>query len=320
MLSRVADNLYWMRRYLERADQIARVVGVNLDLVFDRAPGEVARLWGRLLPALWSAPVWAQTSRARDDEPLTDLTSIDAVASCFAAARENARQVRQHITGELWERVNVAYLTLHDPARRDEWAERPHGYFQAVRTSAALIDAAVHGGMPRDERWYFVQLGLYLERAAATARFLNCQMREARPTGSDEGLDEQIEWICLLRACDALELYRQCCGAALEPDRIVRFLLSDPLSPRSLRYMLDEIARALAALGAAAPHQPPVKLTPRLLSKVDALSTGGRDLNSVVSAIETESYRIHSAVHETYIVHRRPAALVDQGGAPWTAR
>lgn len=320
MLSRVADNLYWMRRYLERADQIARVVGVNLDLVFDRAPGDVARLWGRLLPALYSAPTWARAARAYDDEPLSDLTSIDAVASCFAAARENARQVRQHITGELWERVNVAHLTLNDPARRNEWAERPHGYFQAVRTSAALIDAAVNAGLPRDQRWYFVQLGLHLERAAATARFLTCQMREARSNGSDDTLDEQIEWICLLRACDSLELYRQCCGATLEPERIVRFLIADPVSPRSLRYAFEEIERALAAIAAAAPHQPPVTLTFDLMPTVAGLGSGDRDPISVVAAIENETNRIHSAVHETYIVNRRPAAFVDRGRAPWTAQ
>ena len=321
MLSRVADSLYWMRRYVERADQIARVVSVNLDLAFDRAPADVARLWGRLLTALWSAPGWAQVERADDGEALTDLTSIDAVASCFAAARENARQVRQHISGEMWERVNGAHLALNDPARRIGWADRPHGYFQSVRESAALFDAAVNAGMARDEGWHFVQLGLFVERAAGTARLLMCQMREARPTaGTDDALDEQLEWISLLRACDALELYRQRCGAALQPDRIVRFLIADSLSPRSVRYALDEISRTLAALAAAAPSQRPIAVASTVMSALDAVGSGGADPIVVASAVETECHRIHSTVHETYIDHSRPSEPVASEGTPWTTR
>jgi uncharacterized alpha-E superfamily protein len=320
VLSRVADNLYWMRRYVERADQIARVVGVNLDLAFDRAPGDVARLWGRLLSALWSAPAWARVDRPDSGEALTDLTSIDDVASCFAAARENARQVRQHISGEMWERVNSVHLALNDPARRAAWAERPHGYFEAVREGAALFDAAVNAGVVRDEGWHFLQLGVFLERAAGTARLLACQMRENRPaTESDHALDEQLEWICLLRACDALDLYRRRCGAALQPDRIVRFLVADPLSPRSVRYALDQIARALAGLAAAVPGQPPIVLACALTSS-DSDQSGGSDPVAAVSDIEAECDRIHRTMHETYIDHRRPAPPVASEEAPWTTR
>src|SRR5262245_44632625 len=240
-----------MRRYIERAEQIARVVGVNVELVFDRAPGDVARLWGRLLSGLSAAPAWARVDRGGSGDALTDLMSIDAVASCFAAARENARQIRQHISGEMWEQVNRVHLALNDPARRAAWAERPHGYFQTVREGAALFDAALNVGLARDEGWLFLQLGLFLERAGGTARLLACQMREAWPAaGSDHGLDEQLEWICLLKACDALELYRRRSGAELRPDGIVRFLIADPASPRSLRYALDHVSRALALLAA----------------------------------------------------------------------
>ena len=101
----------------------------------------------------------------------------------------------------MWERVNGVHLALNDPARRVAWAERPHGYFQAVREGAALFDAAVNAGLARDEGWHFLQLGLFLERAAGTARLLACQMREATPaTRSDDALDEQLEWICLLQS------------------------------------------------------------------------------------------------------------------------
>ncbi len=319
MLSRVADNLYWMRRLIERADQMARVVEVNFDLAFDRSPADVARLWGRLLSALWAAPAWARVDGGDSDEALTDLMCIDAVASCFAAARENARQVRQHISGEMWEQVNRVHLALKDPARRAAWAERPHGYFQTVREGAALFDAALNAGLARDEGWLFLQLGLFLERAGGTARLLARQMREAWPAaGSDQGLDEQLEWICLLRACDALELYRLRSGAELRPDRIVRFLIADPLSPRSLRYALDQISRALAGLAAKVPNQPPIVLASGLMAAIDSAHSDGSDSVAVVSASEAECDRIHRTLYETYIDHRCWAAPVASQEAPWT--
>jgi uncharacterized alpha-E superfamily protein len=277
----------------------------------------VAHLWGRLLSALRCAPAWAQIDDTRSGEPLTDLASIDAVASCVAAARENARQIRQHITGEMWERVNSVHLALNDPARRAGWAECPHDYFQTVRDGAALFDAAVNAGLPRDEGWQFLQLGVFLERAAGTARLLTCQTQEARPAAaSEDALDEQLEWICLLRACDALELYRRRCGAELRPDRIVQFLISDPLSPRSVRYALDEIARALAALATMVSNQPAVVLRSSVTSAVDATLHSGFDAIAVVSAVDAECDRIHREVYDTYVEHRR-VSPVPAEEPPW---
>ena len=321
MLSRVADSLYWMRRYIERADQIARVVGVNLDLAFDRAPADVVRLWGRLLTGLWSAPSWAQVNRETAPDGLSDLTNIDAVASCFAAARENARQVRQHITSEMWERVNGVHLTLNDPARRAEWATRPHGFFQTVREAAALFDAAVNDGLARDDAWHFLQLGLFLERAAGTARLLECQLRAMLPASEpDRMLDEHLEWICLLRACDALELYRVRHRTELHADHIVRFLIADPRSPRSICYAFDRIAATLAALAESVPNQAAIVIASTLPASVHSLDAGAVEPIAAVCAIEAECDRIHRAVYETYIDHQRVVAPVGNGEAAWISR
>jgi uncharacterized alpha-E superfamily protein len=310
MLSRVADTLYWMRRYAERADHIARVVEVNLDLAFDRAPEEVARLWGRLLSALWAGPSWAVVERAGTGGALADLASFDAVAACVAAARENARQVRQHISADMWERLNALHLALNDPVRRAEWEERPHGYFRTVREGAALFDAAVHAGMARDQGWQFLQLGLFLERACGTVRLLACQLREVQPSTDGETLDEHLDWACLLRACDALELYRRRHGANLRPEGVVAFLLTDARAPRTVRYALDEIGRALDALADMVPGRPPVAVSAALAPAVDASLSRGADPLAAVSAVEAECDRVHRALYETYIDHRRAPAAV----------
>jgi uncharacterized alpha-E superfamily protein len=321
MLSRVAHSLYWMRRYVERADQIARVVGVNMDLAFDRAPLEVVQLWGRLLSGLWSAPVWAQVSRESPPDALSDLTNIDAVASCFAAARENARQIRQHITGEMWDRLNGVHLALNDAARRAEWSQRPHGFFQTVREAAALFDAAIDDGMARDEAWHFLQLGQFLERSAATARLLECQLRATLPAHApDRLLDEQLEWICLLRACDALELYRRRNRTDLGPEHIVRFLIADQRSPRSIRYGFDRIEETLAALAEAVPSQPAVIVGSVLADAIRSLETRDGDAIEAVCAIQAECDRIHRTVHETYIDHQRTVVPVASERTAWITR
>lgn len=321
MLSRVADSLYWMRRYVERADQIARVVRVNMDLAFDRAPLEVVQLWGRLLSGLWSAPAWAQVTRESPTDALSDLTNIDAVASCVAAARENARQIRQHITGEMWDRLNGVHLALNDPTRRAEWAQRPHGFFQTVREAAALFDAAIADGLARDEAWHFLQLGQFLERSASTARLLECQLRAPVPANeSDRLLDEQLEWICLLRACDALELYRRRHRTELRPDHIVRFLIADQLSPRSIRYGFDRITETLAALAETVPAQPAIVVGSTLTDAVRVLEARDGPAIEAVCAIQGECDRIHRMLRATYIDHQQTVAPVANEGAAWITR
>jgi uncharacterized alpha-E superfamily protein len=301
VLSRVADTLYWMRRYVERADQIARVVEVNLDLVFDRAPDDVAHLFGRLMSALWPAPPWAQVDRRRSGGALADLANVDAVASCVAAARENARQVRQHISGEMWERVNALHLALNDDTRRAAWEDRPHGYFRAVHEGAALFDAAANAGMGREEGWYFLQLGLFVERAGGTARLLACQLREAQACGTTDALDHQLEWVCLLRACDALEAYRRRHRAGLDSDRVLRFLLQDPRSPRTVRYALDEIDTALERLGQIVPRRPRIVVTRALTDAIDGSLASLTAQLAAVAAVEAECDRIHNVVYQTYV-------------------
>jgi uncharacterized alpha-E superfamily protein len=309
VLSRVADTLYWMRRYVDRADQIARVVDVNLELVFDRAPCDVTRLWGRLLSALRPAPAWAHVDRAPAGGPLADLANFGAAAACVSAARENARQVRQHISGEMWERLNGLHLALNDSAQCSAWEQRPHGYFQCVRDGAALFDAAVSAGMVRDEGWHFIQLGLFIERAGGTARLVACQLRDMQPSTSPDALDQQLEWICLLKACDALELYRRRHRAELEPNRIVRFLIEDSKTPCTMRYALDSIQGALAALARTVPDRPPIVVSPAVMRCVDHSQAGATDPIAAVEAIEAECDRLHRAVYGTYMDQRPPAVM-----------
>ena len=253
---------------------------------------------------------------------MSDLTSIDAVASCVAAARENARQVRQHISGEMWERVNGVHLALNDPARRAAWAERPHGFFQTVREAAALFDAAINAGLARDEGWHFLQLGLFLERAAG--RRVSSRARCARPARRPEPITRSTSsssGLCLLRACDALELYRGDAGRSCSPDRIVRFLIADPLSPRSVRYALDQIAARTgrSRRGRAGAASDRAVAVPDVGARVGASAASTRSVHGVGDRGRMRSDSRHGASRPTSIIGALSAPMAARGAA-WTTR
>ena len=140
MLSRVADSLFWMSRYLERAEHIARVVNVNLNLTLDRAPADAARHWGRLLASLPDPPPWAARHAIDTAERATvDLANRESIAACVGAARENARQVREEISSEMWEEINRLFLDVRRRQPPDsEWTRRharvPHRHRSAACT------------------------------------------------------------------------------------------------------------------------------------------------------------------------------------------
>ena len=143
MLSRVADSLYWMSRYLERAEHIARVVNVNLNLTLDRAPADAARHWGRLLTSLPDPPPWAARPPIDTAERATvDLANRESIAACVGAARENARQVREEISSEMWEEINRLYLAVRQAGPRSPTGPRGRTSSSPRRSAACTSSRA----------------------------------------------------------------------------------------------------------------------------------------------------------------------------------
>ena len=132
MLSRVADALYWMSRYLERAEHIARVVNVNLNVTLDRAPSDASPKWGRLLTSLPEPPPAALRTPAESGDVIFDLANHESIQACVGAARENARQVREEISSEMWEELNRLYLFLGRVPNAENWGGGAHGFLTAT--------------------------------------------------------------------------------------------------------------------------------------------------------------------------------------------
>ncbi|MGE0813804.1 MAG: alpha-E domain-containing protein [Vicinamibacterales bacterium] len=310
MLSRVADSLYWMSRYLERAEHAARVVNVNLNLTLDRAPADVARHWGRLLASLPDPPPWQVRPVPGGTERATlDLANRESIAACVGAARENARQVREEISTEMWEEINRLFLAVQQRAPiASEWTAGTHEFLAATITGVHQVQGVTDATMTHGEGWHYIELGRYLERASATASLLDVQYREVPgdAAGSDD-VGEFVEWVGLLKSCCAFEAYCRHYTADVRPQRIAEFLVLSPDFPRSIHFAVGRVQAALSAIASLTGRQNgrSERLAGRLLASLDygQIDEIMGELPAYLQGIVRQAAQINTAVHQQYIAY-----------------
>ncbi len=310
MLSRVADSLYWMSRYLERAEHTARLVNVNLNLTLDRAPADAARHWGRLLASLPDPPTWQIRATPDVVERATvDLANRESIAACVGAARENARQVREEISSEMWEEINRLYLAVQQRQPVDsEWTAGTHEFLSATINGVHQIQGVTDATMTHGEGWHYIELGRYLERASATAALLDVQFREAPPDASGlPGVSEFVEWVGLLKSCCAFEAYCRHYTADVRPQRIAEFLVLNPEFPRSIHFAAARVQAALRAVAGLTgrTNGRSERLAGRLLASLDygQIDELMGELPAYLQGIVRQAALINSAVHQQYIAY-----------------
>jgi uncharacterized alpha-E superfamily protein len=259
MLSRVADAFYWMSRYLERAEHAARAVDVYLSVTLDGSNDQAGQA---LLDSIAAAPENPADPAAATDESLDGKLSVrhrDAIAFCIATSRDNARNIREQISGDMWEQLNRLYLAAaHEDGAR-LWIEEPGVYARTVIEGAHMFHGVIDATLSHGEGWHYIQIGRFIERAATTAAMLEGQF--TRPTlrdglgvagGSPAGLMSEGEyerWVSLLRVSAAFEAYCRHYTAELRPDRIAEFLLLNSEFPRSVRFAAARVEAALRSRG-----------------------------------------------------------------------
>jgi len=250
MLSRVAESIYWMNRYIERAGNIARFVDVNFRLMLDLPTGMTIH-WDALvrITGEYEQFIERYQSPTRDNviQFLTfDVENPNSIFSCMRSARENSRSVRDSISSELWEQVNRFYLMVSDAANRE--LDSPEEFLAEIKIANHLFVGLTYGTMPHGVGWHFARLGRVLERADKTSRILDVKYFILLPSLADVGtpLDE-IQWTAVLGSASALEAYRQQYGR-VSPIRVVEFLLLDREFPRSIHYCLTQADASLHAI------------------------------------------------------------------------
>ena len=303
--------MYWMSRYLERAEHSARVIDVHLNLMLDETSGSVDRRWSRVISALALSPTTVKT----DTYGYAQAHGFEQIVSCIIQARENARQVREQISSEMWEQLNRLFLEVRRMETSDVWDAQPLEFLHAVKESSHLFQGLTDSTMNHGEGWQFIQVGRFLERSKATSKLLDVHFQEFLKL-HDEAMDStsHMEWIGLLRSCTAFEAYCKVYTADLRPDRIAEFLLLNSEFPHSIRFAVDGMQQSLEAIHECTSSKRSArvaKLAGRLRAELsftplDEILSG---LHNFFTTIRRQCAQIHTTVHQVYISYPIEAAL-----------
>ena len=310
MLSRVADGLYWMARYLERAEHTARLIEVQLNLMLDQSAYSADERWRRILASLGDPKL---NTEARDAQSLTyslifDRSCRSSIVAAIVAARENSRQVRQQISSEMWEQLNRLFHQVRRADLEEGWDPQPHEFLLQVHEGCHLFQGITDGTMSHNQGWQFIQIGRSMERIMATSNLLDTHYREF---GDDE--HAHLEWIGLLRSCTAFEAYCKYYTADVRPDRVAEFLLLNEEFPHTIRFAVDRLDAALRALPDGDGRAARVRMLAGRLkaslsfAQTDEIMTQG--FNSYLHSIQRQCEHIDGALRQAYIDYPVESAL-----------
>jgi uncharacterized alpha-E superfamily protein len=318
MLSRVADSLYWMSRYLERAENTVRQLDVTMSLLLDTSETTAETRWQRLLVSL-GKPAGLEWNGDLEEMVrllIFDGNSAASVTACLNAARENARQVREEISAEQWQRLNRLYHQMHSPQAQAQFRANINDFLASVVDGIHLFKGVSDTTMIHGEGWQFIRLGRYLERAYATATLLEVYQEGILDLPEREHSGYQyLELVGLLRCCTSFEAYCQVYTADLSPDRILEFLLLNRDFPHALRYSIDGVRQALEAIHADGGRRPPEELNSvagRLHSQLRYSTIHeilGGDPGAFLHSIREQCKQIHDLIYRYYVQYSIQSAL-----------
>ncbi|MEZ4700392.1 MAG: alpha-E domain-containing protein [Rhodothermales bacterium] len=312
MLSRVADSLYWMSRYLERAEHTARVLNVNLHGLLDQKDDVVQQRWRRVARSLYM-PAVPDTGF----EPYLVAASLTfdarvpgSIVNSIVSARQNAREIREQISTEMWEQINRMFLHVQHAQRLGIWDTDAHAFFQAVRDGSHLFQGMSDTTLSHDEGWLFIQLGRYIERVQSIVRLLGVHFDDpAVPEDGSFAIEDYMEWVGLLKSCTAFEAYCRLHTANIQPDRAMGFLLLHPSFPHSVHFGIRMILSALEALSESIPlmkQSEAYRQAGKLASSLQFDPIGdilAGDVQGYLEEIHHRCLQIHDSVFETCITY-----------------
>ena len=310
MLSRVADSIYWMARYVERADNVARFIDVNLNLSLDLGP-EVARQWEPLVSTTGDHEAFcARYGEASQDSVIQFLTfdekNSNSIISCLRGARENARTVRDMISSPMWEELNKFYLMVCDARHDPSVSASSFDFFSRIKLGATLLDGVAESTMSRGEAWHFRRMGQSIERADKTSRILDVKYYLLLSNVADVGGSvDTNQWAALLRSASALEMYRKKYGR-LGPAQVAEFLILDRDFPRAMHFCLMRAEQSLLSITGSPVgtfRTPAEQRLGKLRAELDyaniqeIISTG---LHEFIDAFQTKLNQAGEAISETF--------------------
>ena len=246
MLSRAADSIYWIGRYMERAEQVARLIDINLHHVLDLPPGTPEQ-WKPLVAITGDLYRFLERYETTTRETAIQFLTFDpgnpnSILSCLRSARENARSIRDVISSDMWEHLNATFLQVSDDDAFERVRQSPYDFFSELKLAGRLFEGLTDDTMSHGEAWHFCRVGRLIERADKISRIVD--FKHFLPGGAPM---EEIEWSVVLQSACALELYRKRHGRLLR-EKVVAFLLLDREFPRSVHFCLTGAEESLHAI------------------------------------------------------------------------
>ncbi len=248
MLSRTADHLFWMSRYIERAENLARLLDVTWQMsLVPQSLDAVNQSWAAIIALNSLEEAYAKKYSTVNGENVlkfmvSDPDNFASIHSCLRLARENAHAVRGTLTTEMWETLNATWLEAREKTFDQLFNAGIGDYFEWVKMRSSLSRGTTLGTLLQDEAYHFIRLGTLLERADNTARILDVKYHVLRPQG-DEGATDFYEWGALLRSVSAFEVYRKVYRDVITPERVAELLIFNHDMPRSLQFCLNSVVK-----------------------------------------------------------------------------
>ncbi|NRD23621.1 alpha-E domain-containing protein [Winogradskyella litoriviva] len=310
MLGRVANTIYWMNRYLERAENYARFMDVNYNLSLELPPDEVAQ-WQPLvlITGDWElfTSLYPKVEKNKVIYFLTfDKNNPNSILNCISSARENARAVRAEITKEVWEQINALYYLVKNSAvKKNQTDKQLRLFFTDIKNGCQLVYGMYYATISRNEGWHFAKLGQLIERADKTSRVLDAKyhflLKSPKLIGSSLDL---IQWAALLKSVSAYDMYRKKYGK-LTPSGIAEFLILDTEFPRSILACLLSAERCLVSLsgssvGFSNNAQKQLGVLKSQLEYVDINDIIAQGMHEYLDHIQLKLNAISSAIYNSF--------------------
>ena len=314
MLSRVANSIYWLSRYMERAENVARFIDVNLQMMLD-LPSGMNQQWQPLVSISGDDAEFQKHYVEATRENVIEFLALNeenpnSILACLRAARENARAVRDVISSELWEQVNSSYLTVSAAASSLRMMQTPYGFFTQVKKASHLFFGVAEATLLHGEGWHLYRLGRSLERADKTSRLLDVKYFILLPSASDVGTPlDDIQWAAVLRSASALEMYRKRYGH-ISPENVIEFLVLDREFPRSIHFCVGEATYSLHAISGTPVgtyHNCAEQQLGQLRSELaytDRKQIMARWLHEFLDALQTKLNSVDQGVFDTFFALR----------------
>lgn len=314
MMSRIAESLFWISRYLVRAEETARILDVNYQMGLEHGL-QVNRLrWDPLIAIAGERKRFFQLYNEATAQTVFEFLAFqegnpNSIVQCVGLARENARTIRERISREMWEDINTLHHNVLAFTSARETLEGPHRFASTIKSGSHRFRGVTDATMPHDEGWHFLKAGAGLERSGMTARIVDVQYHNLLDVSADQQPDHH-QWVAVLKSVGAYEAYTRSYVERVEPQKVAQLLILNPIHPHSIRFSVAELQaslRAISGTGANSYANEAERLTAKLLDGLCYDLIEGifaRGLHSYLTEVQKTCREIGDQIAQTYFYYQ----------------